>query len=272
MVERYRGKTVVVTGGSTGIGAAFAERFAREGARLLLVARTGAALEALARSLEAKHGATVRTASVDLSTADGPNEVLEAVSALGWRADVLVNNAGFASYGRFDAQPRAQVLGQIALNVQGLVVLTHAFLPQLLERRGQVIHVASTAAFQPVPYLAVYGATKAFVLSFSEALWAENRDRGLDVLALCPGATETPFFERVGAEEASLGARASPESVVDAAMKALAARRSHVIAGLGNYWTAQAARFVSRQAAARLTANLMKPRQAPALPASGARR
>jgi hypothetical protein len=135
-----------------------------------------------------------------------------------------------------------------------------------------VIHVASTAAFQPVPFMAVYGATKAFVLSFSEALWAENRDRGLDVLALCPGATETPFFERVAAAEAALGSRASADSVVAAAMKALTARRSHVVAGLGNYWTAQAARFVPRQTVARLTANLMKPRAPPALPPATSRR
>jgi short-subunit dehydrogenase len=264
-------KTVVITGGSTGIGAAFARRFASEGARLVLVARTGSKLDALARELQAAHGVEVRTVSEDLSRLGAASRVLGAVHALGWTADVLVNNAGFATYGAFETQPLPQLREEIDLNVTGLVELTHAFWPDLLARRGGLVNVASTAAFQPVPFMAVYAATKAFVLSFSEALWAENRERGVRVLALCPGATDTPFFERVGAQEAALGKRATPASVVDAAMKAFASNRSHVITGLGNYWTAQANRLVTREATARLTANLMKPRTPAALPAPSSR-
>lgn len=261
----YRGKTVVVSGGSTGIGAAFAARFAREGARLVLVARSKPKLEVVAERLRAEHGVEVHTHAEDLSLPGAGERVRQVVRALGWPPDVLVNNAGFATYGAFETQALPVVREELALNVNGLVELTHAFLPDLIARRGGVIHVASTAAFQPVPFMAIYAATKAFVLSFSEALWAENRERGVKVLALCPGATDTPFFERVGAEEAALGSRATPESVVDAAMKAFASNRSHVIAGLGNYWTAQANRFVSREVSARLTANLMKPRSPAAL-------
>jgi short-subunit dehydrogenase len=259
-----RGKTVVITGGSTGIGAAFARRLAQEGARLVLVARSKSKLEALAKELRAAHGVEVEVVSEDLARVGAAGRVHEAVRTLGWAPDVLVNNAGFATYGAFETQSMAQLREEIDLNVVSLVELTHVFLPDLLERKGGVVNVASTAAFQPVPYMAVYAATKAFVLSFSEALWAENRARGLKVLALCPGATDTPFFERVGSEEASLGKRATPESVVEAALKAYALNRSHVIAGLGNYWTAQANRFVSRELSARLTGNLMQPRALPA--------
>jgi uncharacterized protein len=257
-MEDVRGKTVVITGGSTGIGAAFARRYAKGGARLVLVARSKPKLDALATELHAAHGIEVRTVA----------RVLDQVRSLGWPTDVLVNNAGFATYGPFEQQPLALVREEIDLNVAGLVELTHVFLPELISRRGGVMHVASTAAFQPVPYMAVYGATKAFVLSFSEALWVENRDRGVKVLALCPGATDTPFFERVGAEEAALGKRATPESVVDAALKAFASNRSHVIAGLGNSWAAQANRLVPREVSASLTGTLMKPK---ALPAGSAR-
>lgn len=265
----YRGKTVVISGGSTGIGAAFAARFAREGARLVLVARSKPTLEVVAERLRQEHRVEVHSHAEDLSLPGAGERVRQVVRSLGWPPDVLVNNAGFATYGAFETQPLSTLQEEVALNIGGLVELTHAFLPDLIARRGGVVHVASTAAFQPVPFMAVYGATKAFVLSFSEALWAENRDRGVKVLALCPGATDTPFFERVGAQEAALGNRATPESVVDAAMKAFASNRSHVIAGLGNYWTAQASRFVSRELTVRLTANLMKPRSSPALSKGG---
>lgn len=264
----YRGKTVVITGGSTGIGAAFARRFATDGARLLLVARTQSKLDALAGELRRDHQVDVHTFSADLSKAGAGLRVRDEIKRLTWSADVLVNNAGFATYGQFEHQSLEHQREEIDLNVGGLVELTHAFLPELLAARGELIHVASTAAFQPVPYMAVYGATKAFVLSFSEALWAEYRERGLKVLALCPGATETPFFDRVGAEEAALGKRATPESVVDLALAAVRTNRSHVIAGLGNYLTAQTARVVPRATAARITASLMKPRTPRALPST----
>jgi short-subunit dehydrogenase len=267
----YRGKTVVITGGSTGIGAAFARFFAREGARLVLVARSKPKLDALAAELRSATGVEVHTVSEDLSVLGAASRVREAVRALGWSTDLLVNNAGFATYGPFETQSLLQVREEISLNVGGLVELTHVFLPDLIERRGGVIHVASTAAFQSVPFMAVYAATKAFVLSFSEALWAENRARGVKVLALCPGATDTPFFERVGSEDAALGQRATPESVVGTAMKAFSSNRSHVIAGLGNYWAAQTNRLVSRQISARLTFALMKPRSLAKLPEPSAR-
>jgi uncharacterized protein len=258
---KYQNKTVVITGGSTGIGAAFARYFAKNGDRLLLIARSKAKLDALSGELGGRFGVEVRTMSEDLSQIGAATRVFQFLRELGWAIDVLVCNAGFATYGPFETQSQLELREEIDLNVSSLVELTHAFLPELIARRGGIIHVASTAAFQPVPYLAVYAATKAFVLSFSEALWAENRKRGVKVLALCPGATDTPFFERVGAREAALGRRATPDSVVEVAMKAFASNRSHVIAGLGNYWAAQANRVVTRALSVAITQGLMKPRE-----------
>lgn len=269
-----RGKTVVVTGGSLGIGAAFAHRFAQQGARLVLVARSKPKLEKVATELR-RLGAEVAVHSEDLSKPGAGERLRDAVAALGWRADVVINNAGFASFGAFEEQSLDEMREEIDLNVRGLVEVSHAFIPQLLASRGSLVHVASTAAFQPVPYMAVYAASKAFVLSFSEALWAEYRDRGLSVLALCPGATDTPFFQRAG-EAAALGDKATPDSVVDVALKAMAKNRSHVIAGFGNYWLAQSQRFVSRQLTASITLGVMrrqiatKPVKTTALP-SGAK-
>lgn len=256
----YMSKTAVITGGSTGIGASFARWFAKEGASLVLVARDRGRLEQIATELR-RGGSKVLVVAEDLSERGSALRVKAAVAAAGLSVDVLVNNAGFATYGRFDTVSVDTQRNEIDLNVAALVELTHVFLPELLERRGSVVNVASTAAFQPVPYMAVYGATKAFVLSFSEALWAEYRTLGLRVLALCPGATDTPFFDRVGAAEAALGKKAPPEEVVKVAMRALARGRSHVIHGFGNYLTAQTARLVPRETTARITASLMRPRR-----------
>ncbi len=182
---------------------------------------------------------------------------------------MLINNAGFATYGPFGDVSLAEQSAELALNVRAVVELSHVFLPSIVARRGGILQIASTAAFQPVPYMAVYGATKAFVLSFSEALWAEYRPRGVRVLAVCPGATDTPFFERVGAEEASLGKKAPPRDVVLAALRAFDKNRSHVVCGTGNYLTAQLSRVFPRETVARITAGLMRPRT-PRLAAGGA--
>jgi hypothetical protein len=264
----FKGKTVLVTGGSTGIGAAFAEALAAEGARLVLVARGRERLEGVAATLRARHGAQVEVHAEDLSAPGAARRVFDAVTAKVGEVDVLINNAGFATYGRFAALPFARQSEELALNVVALVELTHLFLPGIERVLGGVIQVASTAAFQPVPFMAVYAATKAFVLSFSEALWGEYRDRGVRVLALCPGATDTPFFEVVGAQEAALGAKARPAEVVREGLDAFRGGRSHRIAGLGNYLTAQSTRLVPRELAVRMTAGLMKPRSPQALPTS----
>ncbi|HEY6881260.1 MAG TPA: SDR family oxidoreductase [Polyangiales bacterium] len=254
----FRNKTVLITGASMGIGEAFARALAERGARLVLVARSERRLTELAAELG---GATVIVQ--DLAQRGAARRVFEVVEAHGLAIDVLINNAGFATRGTFGELSLELQREEIDLNVGALVELTHVFLPMLERRRGGVIHVASTAGFQPVPYMAVYGATKAFVLSFSEALWAEYHERGVRVLALCPGSTDTPFFDRVG-DGASVGTRRQPEDVVASALRAFDRNQSYVVDGLKNYWLAQASRFVPRRTTIRITANMMRPR--PALP------
>jgi len=245
-----------VTGASMGIGATFARELARQGATVLLVARSRDKLERLAAELPGSH-----VLVEDLASPGAARRLFDAVTAKGLDVDVLINNAGFGAHGAFGELPLEAQSGQIALNVAALVELSHVFLPMIERKRGGIIHVASTAAFQPVPYMAVYAATKAFVLSFSEALWAEYRPRGVRVLALCPGATETPFFARAG-EAAAFGKKAAPEDVVRLGLKAFSAGRATVIHGTGNYFTSLISRFTSRELTAKVSARLMKPKPA----------
>lgn len=256
----FAGKVVLITGGSKGIGATFARELASRKANLILVARTEASMRVLAQSLSSEYGIRVGIVVADLSRPEGAKQVYEAVAALGQQVDVLINNAGFAAYGAFEEVPASTHLGQIAVNVTALVELTYLFLPQIVERKGGVISVASTAAFHPIPYMAVYGATKAFVLSFSEALWAEYRPLGVRVLALCPGATDTPFFERAG-EEAAFGTKAHPKDVVNVGLRAFGRNRSHVVQGVQNNINTAAPRWLPRAAMARIAARIMRPKK-----------
>jgi uncharacterized protein len=252
----FSAKTVLVTGASMGIGEAFARQLAAQGATVLLVARSRDKLERLAAELPRS-----QVFVEDLASPGAARRLFDAVTAKGLDVDVLVNNAGFGGHGAFSELPLESQSGQIALNVAALVELSHVFLPMIERKRGGIINVASTAGFQPVPYMAVYGATKAFVLSFSEALWAEYKPRGVRVLALCPGATETPFFARAG-ESAAFGKKAPPEDVVRLGLKAFRAGRASVIHGTANYFTSLISRFTSRELTAKVSAKLMKPKPA----------
>lgn len=257
----FSGKTALVTGASMGIGAAFARELSRLGATVILVARGKDKLTELARELPRSH-----VIAADLLQPGAARRLFDEVTARGLDVDVLVNNAGFGAYGGFSELPVETQRDEVTLNVTSLVELTHAFLPMLERRGGGVIQVASTAAFQPVPYMAVYGATKAFVLSFSEALWAELGPRGVRVLALCPGATDTPFFARAG-EAAAVGKRVPPEDVVRTGLRAFRAGRSYVIHGTGNYFTSLLSRFTSRALTATISARVMRPRKKGLAPA-----
>lgn len=250
----FAAKTVVITGGSMGLGAAFARELSRRGARVVLVARSQ---ERLLRLAEELGGAQVVVE--DLARPGAARRVFDAVKAKGLEVDVLVNNAGFATYGPFAEVPLETQREELDLNVGALVELTHLFLPMLERRQGGVIQVASTAAFQPVPFMAVYAASKAFVLSFSEALWAEYRQRGVRVLALCPGATDTSFFQRAG-EAAAFGKKARPEEVVRLALTAFRKNRSFAVHGAGNFFTAFLARLFTREFTAKVSGRLMQPR------------
>lgn len=255
----WSGTTALVTGASSGIGEQFALALAARGADLVLVARRAERLEALAERIRAGHGRTVTVLAADLARPGAGAGLAARVAAAGLQVDTLVNNAGFATHGAFVEAKADRVGDELALNVTALVELTHALLPGMVaRRRGTVVNLASTAAFQPVPWMAVYGATKAFVLSFSEALSHEVRGSGVTVLALCPGATRTEFFDVAG-EAASVGRMQTPEQVVGTALRALDARRPRpsVVSGALNRAGALLPRFVSRRAALAVTGRLV---------------
>jgi uncharacterized protein len=264
-VKDFAQQTALVTGASSGIGAAFARALAARGANLVLAARSADRLEALARELSAGHGVQAVAVPADLAHPGAGPELARELDRRGLAVDVLVNNAGFATYGPFESIAAERERDEVQLNVAALVDLCHAFLPGMLSRRrGAIVNVASTGAFQPVPYMAVYGATKAFVLSFSEALWFEARGRGVSVLALCPGPTETRFFEAANVADGVFGARERPEVVVEQALRALARGRSFVVPGLRNRLLAQSYRFSPRALTTRVAASMTRPRRAAA--------
>ncbi len=248
----------LITGASAGLGAEYARAFAARGHDLVLVARRQEALETLATDLRAAHGVTVTVLARDLATAAAGAELVAATESAGITVDVLVNNAGFGTHGDLvDADPQ-RLADEIQLNCATLVDLTVRYLPGMRSRgRGTIINIASTAGFQPVPHMAVYGATKAFVLSFSEALWAEEKPHGIRVLAVCPGATDTEFFDIAG-ESAALGRKRTARQVVDRTMRELDSGKPSFVDGLANAVTAHLlTRLVPRRLLITVTGRLM---------------
>jgi short-subunit dehydrogenase len=258
---KFSGQTALITGASTGIGAVFARTLAAAGANLILVARSEDKLRTLAAELAAAHRVRVDVLPVDLAAPEAGAELADRVAALGRTVDVLVNNAGFATHGDVTHADPARLREQVQVNCAAVVDLTTRYLPAMVARRsGAIVNVASTAAFQPVAHMAVYAATKAFVLSFTEALWGEAKPHGVQVIAICPGATETPFFDVVGAEEASFGKRRTPEHVVATALRGLAAGRASIVDGRVNALIANLQRFLPRRAVLRIAERSVRPR------------
>jgi short-subunit dehydrogenase len=236
----------LVTGASSGIGAAFARALAARGSDLVLVARREDRLHALASELRSQYGITAEVVPADLSRSGIGPELRERTGPV----DTLVNNAGFATHGLLADSDHAKLEDEIHVDVRALVSLTGAYLPdQLAAGRGAVVNIASTAAFQPIPGMAVYGAAKAFVRSFTEAVWHEARPHGVKVLSVSPGATSTEFFDVVGTSSAAVGRFQTPEDVVATALRALDARRTPpgVVSGRGNAMTAAMTRFLPRR-------------------------
>ncbi|KRE82426.1 oxidoreductase [Paenibacillus sp. Soil766] len=258
---QLRNKWILITGASSGIGEVFARDLASRGNHLVLVARSEDKLNALAKQLKKEHGINVEVIVTDLSQEGAPAHLYQECQDRQLDVDVVINNAGFATHGYFEQVSGARQREEVMLNVMAVVHITHLFLPGLLRKgNGAVINVSSTAAFQPDPYMAVYGATKSFVLSFTQALWEENRTRGVKFLALCPGATQTDFFNVVGTDEASVGKRSTPEYVVKVALQALEKGQTYVVPGFQNYMTAQLSRLLSSKQLLRLVGGLLRPR------------
>lgn len=245
--------TTLITGASSGIGEAFANALAAKGNDLILVARSQDKLEAIAQRLQSQHNIRAEVIVQDLTQSDGASNVFQKVDHLGMTVDTLINNAGFGDYGAFGKSDRTKQLDMIRLNILALTDLTHLFLPSMVDhKRGHIINVASIAAFQPMPYLSVYAATKAFVLSFSEALWAEVKADGVKVLALCPGPTDTEFFKVANFSD-SMNEQSpqsmTPEAVVQEALKAMTEDTPNLVnGGPLNQFIVNLSRFIPRSA------------------------
>lgn len=227
--------TALITGASSGIGEAFAKELAARQTNLVLVARSAEKLHQLAQELQAQNNIQVEVIVKDLTEPNAAADVFDITKTKGLTIDLLINNAGFGDYGDFAERDGERQVKMVQLNVLALVDLTHRFLPLMRQRRsGSIINVSSIAAFQPIPYLSVYAASKAFVLSFSEALWAENRKYGVRVLVVCPGPTETNFFTEASfptAFTSKTSKVSTSEEVVNDALNALAKGESTVVSG-----------------------------------------
>jgi short-subunit dehydrogenase len=253
----------LVTGASWGIGAGFAEHLARAGYDLVLVARRREVLDELAGRLSTEHGASAEVIAADLATDAGVTAVADRIGR--GDIDLLVNNAGFGTSGEFAELPLARELEEVDLNMRAVVRLSHAALrPMLARGRGGIINVASTGAFQPVPYMATYAATKAFVLSFSEALHEETKGRGVTVTCVCPGPVRTAFQETAAIDSERLPGWGwtTVDAVVRSALSAWKHGRALAIPGALNRATAVSAtyspRFLTRKIAGAMFRNARK--------------
>lgn len=258
--------TTLITGASSGIGEAFARALAARGHNLLLVARSEEKLVTLCSELGRVRSIHCQYVALDLSTPESPARLFEETQKRGLDIDLLINNAGFGSMGDFATLDLERELKIIDLNVRSLVEMTHRFLqPMRARKSGAIINVASTAGFQPVPYMATYSATKAFVLSFSEALWEENRAHGIEVMALCPGVTETGFFEASQMDKPPARTVQSAEEVAEVALRGLSRHKSSIISGWPNRFMVALERLLPRTIVVRIVGSVMRNARADAI-------
>lgn len=240
----------VITGASAGLGITFAERLASQGSNVVLAARREDRLKEVADDLRRRHGVEAEIRAVDLSSEAARKDFVDEVRGMG--VHTLVNNAGFGSVGKFADLDAARVAQEVSLNVGALTELSHAVAGPMTRRgRGAIINVASTGAFQPIPEMAVYAATKGYVLQFTVALWEELHPTGVRAIAICPGPTETEFFRNAG-DDSVLSARRTPEQVIDATFDGLAKHRPFVVDGVRNKTMAFANRFAPMGIQARI--------------------
>lgn len=253
----------LVTGASGGIGLEIARELAARGHDLLLVARSAARLEALAAELQAKHGVQARALALDLAARDAADRLADEVERRGLAVDVLVNNAGFGLFGQHVQTALEDEQQMIDVNVTTLTRLAKRLLPAMVKRgRGHLLNVASTAAFQPGPYMAVYYATKAYVLSYSEALAEELQGTGVQVTALCPGPTASGFQDKAAMQDSALvkGKRLPSAAEVAAyGVRAMLAGRRVAVPGLVNRLLVQSLRLTPRRVVTRLVALMSRP-------------
>lgn len=256
----YAGKTALITGASSGIGEVFARGLAKRGMHVVLVARSEEALRKLAAELTKQYGIRSEVIVADLSQEKAAAQVKAAVETRGLHIDMLINNAGMGTYDAFEKLDPERDHQQVMLNVTAVVDLAHAFLPEMAARgEGAMINVSSMAAYMPMPYMAVYAASKAFVLSFSEALSVEYHQRGIRVTALCPGQVETSFHQKTEHPVPRAGATISAQEAVTTALRAMEQGKSSVIPNRMNQASILSTRFMSRIFLAQGAASRLKP-------------
>lgn len=255
----------LITGASSGLGETFARRLAAQRHDLFLVARREDRLKALAGECVRMHGREAQSFAIDLAEPDAGERLMAELNRRGLAVETLINNAGFGARGAFTDLSLDEQKRMVALNCTALMELCHRVLPGMIERKGgKILNVASTAAFQPGPWMAVYYATKAFVLSFSEALHEEVRTHGIRVAALCPGPTRTEFADVAGMHDSELFKRfaTDPQQVVTDGLGALELNRAVKVSGALNTLMAQSIRLTPRALARRIAGGLQKTRQA----------
>lgn len=256
----WAAKWALVTGASAGIGRALAVGLAAGGANLVLTARRTDRLSRLANELASQYKIETEVLPADLTGRDAREEIFKFTQQKGLAIEVLINNAGFGAYGKVTQVPSQRLLDMVEVNVAAVVHLTRLFVPAMIERRsGYVMIVSSTAAFQPVPYISTYAATKAFDLIFAEGIAEELRGDGVRVSALCPGSTESEFFEAAGQPKRTERRKETAEKVARVGLEALAAGKSRAISGLQNWIGVEAQRIVPRSLVVRVAASLFRP-------------
>jgi short-subunit dehydrogenase len=263
-MRSWQGKWALVTGASAGIGKALAEELATGGTNLVLTARRGERLEELSRELAASHKIRAEVVVADLADPSGPDKIFAFTQEKGIAIEILINNAGFGAYGEVTTVETRRLLDMVQVNCSAVVHLTRLYLPEMVKRRGgDVLIVASTASFQAVPYISTYAATKAFDLLLAEGLAEEMKPYGIRVCALCPGSTESEFNEVAGQTGVAPARknRETAEKVAKTGLRALAAGKSYVISGAGNYLGAQMQRLVPRGLVTRIAAKMFRPRK-----------
>ena len=261
-MDEWRGKWALVTGASAGIGWAIAEQLAGHGVNLVLTARRGDRLARLAEDVTARYKVQTQAFAADLTRPQTPSEIYRFTQERHLPIDVLINNAGFGAYGEFRKVAAQRFLDMVQVNITSVLHLTHIFLPPMVERRsGYILIVASTAAFQPVPYICTYAATKGFDLLFAEGLAEEVRRYGVRVCALCPGSTVSEFNEVAGQPSHMAGPQESNEKVARVGLQALAEGKPRVISGTRNWLSIEAQRLAPRRLVTRVAARMFMPPQ-----------
>jgi short-subunit dehydrogenase len=259
-MSRWQNRWALITGASAGIGWALADQLAAQGAKLVLTARRQDRLEQLSQKLSADRRTTVEIFPVDLAKPTAPSELFSFTQGKGIEVDFLINNAGFGGYGEFHKVSLDWYRDMVQVNVAAVVELTHRYLAGMVDRRrGDIMIVASTAAFQPVPYISCYAATKSFDLHFAEAIAEEVRQYGVRVCALCPGPTDTEFMAVAKQPQRLFRFAETAEKVARTGLEALEGGKTYVVSGLLNYLQVHAERLAPRPFVARSAAALLSP-------------